>query len=109
MPAHLVFSGPSTHHKRAQKVLPEAGYRLVTDRLGQPVTDSYGHDATAGLVWLTVEGSEPDRAITALSGTGWRLRAQRHVPDPAPQPSARAKLAALGLTAADLRSILEEG
>jgi len=116
----IVCSGPQSQLKKAAKALSGAGYTLVLDTVGEP--DLYGHGhaddfttieglptpvkASVATAFLTALGKGPDRAVEVLEPLKWRLRSHSDAPELRKSLSIEDRLRLLGLTPADLRSVL---
>ena len=92
---HIVLSGPASQLKSAQKALKDAGFTIVLNDLGDPLTHDWGMAASADtelldgvptakeskvpIAFLTVEGDDVNRAAEFVEPLKWRLRSHFEV------------------------------
>ena len=102
----ICVSGPQAARTKALKALKDASFHIVLNGVGDPSDHDFGHDRGETEQFLTVEGEDVDRVVEVLEPLKWRLRSHGEAPGPIRAPSVEERLAAVGLTAADLRTAL---
>jgi hypothetical protein len=75
----LVLSGALAARGPAKHALTDVGY-TVADH-----THSWGLPSDEATGWLTATGGQVDKAVKALAGLGWSLRAHWNTPEPKPE------------------------
>jgi hypothetical protein len=79
----IVCSGPQSQHRKALKALRDAGFTVVLDDTGEPSAHDWGQSIEGRVpqAFLTVEGDDVNRLVSALETAKWRLRAHWDKPE----------------------------
>lgn len=88
---------------------PEHGHKVGDIVPGTGTVEPVEVPGAGPVSWLTVAGDDANKANAAVRSAGWVVRSQMHEVEEQRPLTPAEKLAAIGLSPADLRSILAGG